>query len=210
MKNWTLLAATHLAAAGAGYWIAPREMLDSEVKRSGYFFSTVDTKRVLSATVESLRNENKLLVFSFKGSPVVHMERTRWWLIHGEQELIVPATVNYYLDLSKLTLDKVTYDDRAKLVRIELPPLVIGDVAFQPEQARTVNGGLLSWNEAEVEDFRKANYAQARTAVTKQAQGPALVQAAKAQAKSSIQNDFEIPLRIAGQPDVKVVASFAT
>ncbi len=46
--------------------------------------------------------------------------------------------------------------------------------------------------------------------MSKQAQGPGFVDAAKAQAKTAFQNDFEIPLRITGQPDVKVVATFDT
>lgn len=205
-KRWIVLTATHLAAAGAGYYLAPREMLDTEVKRSGFF--TSDTKRVLSAAVESLRAENKLLVFSYKGVATVSVERTKWFVFGGRQDLIIPAAVSYFVDLQQLTLDKVEFNETAKIVTVHLTPPVMGDVAFEPEGARTINGGLLTWNEAQVEQLRKLNYATARRAFTKQAQGPALVQAAKAQAKKNVESYFEIPLRIAGQPDVRVVATF--
>ncbi len=60
-----LLAGTHLATLGLGYGVAPRELLDTEVRQSGFF--KADTMEVLSATVGSLRSESKLLVYSYKG-----------------------------------------------------------------------------------------------------------------------------------------------
>lgn len=205
MRNaWILLAGTYLGAGAIGYQLAPREILDNEVKQAGFF--TVDTKRVLSSTVDSLRDENKLLVFAYKGSAFVSIERTSWWIFGGRQELLVPAAVNYYLDMSQLTLNEVTYDEHSRIVTVRLPPLIIGDIAFQPELARFANEGL--WSDKQIEELTRLNYAQARKAVIKQAQGPAFVQVAQAQATTSIQNDFEIPLRIAGRPDVKVVATF--
>jgi hypothetical protein len=41
-----------------------------------------------------------------------------------------------------------------------------------------------------------------------QAQQPGLLDAAKRQARTSVENYFAIPLRIAGLPDVKVAATF--
>ncbi len=60
MADVRLLLITHLLAAGAGFAIAPRELLESAVVHNGFF--ETDTKRVLAAAVESLRAENKLLV----------------------------------------------------------------------------------------------------------------------------------------------------
>ncbi len=193
-------------AFGAGYWVAPREILDSEVKHDGFF--RTDTVKVLSATVESLRLENKLLVFTYKGSARVQAERTLWWIFGGRQELMIPAVVPYYVDLSALSLANVDYDEQAKLVKVKLPPLVMGDIAFQPEKATTINGGILTFSEEQVEDLRKMNYANARKAMIKQAQGAGLFDLAKRQARENITSYFEIPLRIAGQPDVKVIATF--
>ena len=178
---------------GFGYWVAPRELLDNEVIHKGFF--RTDTRKVLSATVESLRLDNKLLVFSYKGAADVAVTRSRWIIFEGRQQLRVPAVVNYYIDM-------------AKLVTVKLPPLEMGDVAFQPENATTINGGLLTFSEDEVEELRKLNYQNARKAMIKQAQGKGLIDVAKNNARTNIQTYFEIPLRIAGQSDVKVVAVF--
>jgi hypothetical protein len=200
------LAATHVAALGIGYAVAPTEAIDEEVQQTG--FMKVETTKVLEATVESLRAENKLLVFSYKGSAKVRAERTYFKIFSGDQQLQIPAVVNYYLDLSELTLADVTHDERAKLVRVRLPKLKVGDIAFQPENAMTETGGILSWNDDQVEALRKLNYKTARKAMVAQAQQKGLVKAAERQAISNVQTYFEIPLRIAGLPDVKVVATF--
>lgn len=200
------LVALPIAAFGLGYWIAPKEQLDEQVEHTG--FLQVDTSKVLATTVESLRNENKMLVFAYKGTAKVKVRRTKWIVLGGSQELIVPAVVNYYVDLSKLSLADVTYDAKAKLVRVKVPPVVMGDIAFQPEQATTINGGVLTYSQAQVDELLKRNYASARRAVTAQAQGKAFVEAARSRAIDNVQTYFEIPLRIVGQPDVKVAATF--
>lgn len=201
-----LLAASHIAAFGVGYFAAPKEPVDSQAKHTGFF--TVDTTKVLATTVESLREENKLLVFSYKGTAKVQAGRTVLWLFGGEQELSVPAVVSYYLDLSNLSLADVRYNEKAKLVTVILPKVTLGDIAFQPENATTINGGVLTFSDEQVEALRKANYANARRAMVAQAQQPGLVNAAKRQAKANVESYFAIPLRIAGMPDVKVAATF--
>ncbi|WP_411341325.1 DUF4230 domain-containing protein [Sphingopyxis sp. J-6] len=201
-----LLAATHVAALGVGYMAAPKLPVDAEAKHTGLF--TLDTNKVLATTVESLREENRLLVFSYKGTAKVQAGRTVLWLFGGEQELIVPAVVTYHLDLSDLSLADVRYDEKAKLVTVKLPKVTLGDIAFQPENATTINGGVLTFSDDQVEALRKANYANARRAIIAQAQQPGLLNAAKRQARTNVENYFAIPLRIAGLPDVKVAATF--
>ena len=200
------LVASHLAVAGGVYALTDRRPVDIEVRHTGYF--TVETTKVLATTVESLRDENRLLVFSYKGDARVSAERTRFWLLSGTQELNVPAVVNYYLDLSDLTLADVSYNDAAKVVAVRLPAVTLGDIAFQPENASTVNGGVLTYGEGTVEALRKLNYKNARRAMVAQAQQPGLLNEARRRARENVQAYFEIPLRIAGRPDVKVVATF--
>ena len=202
----SLLMGSSLAAFGLGYIVAPTDQLDTEVTDSGILSTT--TTQVLSATVQSLRKENKLQVFTFKGAAKVSTGTDGLLFFDGAQELNVPAVVNYYLDLNQLTLADVTFNEKAKLVSVRLPKLQVGDIAFQPEKATTVNGGLLTFNDSQVEDFRKQNYASARRAMVAQAQGKDIVAEAKEQAVEAVTSYFEIPLRIAGQPDVKVVATF--
>jgi hypothetical protein len=200
------LAVSHIALFGIGYAVADKQPVDTEVKQTGYF--QTDTTKVLATTVESLREENRLLVYSYKGTAKVEAGRKWLWLFQGHQQLIVPAVVNYYLDLSDLTLADVSFNEKAQIVTVRLPRVTLGDIAFQPENATTINGGVLTYGEQTVEALRKLNYASARRAMVAQAQQPGLLNAARKQAVANVQSYFEIPLRIAGQPNVKVVATF--
>jgi hypothetical protein len=204
MTRPVLLIGLPIAAFGLGYWVAPRESLN-EVS-TGFF--QVDTTKVLSATVESLRAENTLVVWSYKGTATVKVTREKWWLLKGEQRLIVPYVIDYRLNLADLTLDNVEFDEKAKIVTVHLPKLRISDVAFQPEQATTINGGLLTFNDDTVQALNKLSYKAARKAAVKQSQQKTMLNLARKQAKENVQSYFEIPLRIAGQPDVRVVATF--
>jgi len=191
---------------GAGYWMAPREMLDEEVHYDGLF--RTDTSKVLSTTVESLRLENKLLVFTYKGGARVWAQRTRWVILHGRQELYVPAVVSYYVDLSNLSMEQVRQSADGKQVTVKLPLLEVGEIAFQPENATTLNGGILTFDQAEIDELNRLNYTTARKTMVKQAQQASLIEMAKRQARENVTAFFELPLRVAGQADVKVNVTF--
>ena len=162
-----------------GWWAAPREQLDEIVRQTG--FLQVDRRRVLSATVESLRAQNKLLAYSYKGTVHVRTERTKLFVLTGDQELIVPAVVTYLVDLSKLT-----HQFDGNVVTVSLPPLQLGDIAFQPERAVVLTGGVLTFSQHQVDALLRANYANARRAMTKQAQQEGFVTAARGQAEHNI------------------------
>jgi hypothetical protein len=86
------LAASHLAVFGFGWALSPDHPLDEEVQQTGLM--KVEATKVLEATVQSLRAENKLLVFSYKGSARVKAERTYYLIFSGNQQLQIPAVVN--------------------------------------------------------------------------------------------------------------------
>ena len=214
MTSRYALVAIPMAAFGLGYLVAPKEQLDSEVQYTGIM--TTETQKVLSATVESLRSENKMLVFAYKGSVTVE-SKTQYRIpgtdrylpgVEGVQTLVVPFVNNYYLDLSKLTLADISYNEQEGRVTVRLPAVEMGDVAFQPERAVIINNGLLTFSQATVDDLMRKSYGSARRAAIAQAQQPGMKQQAQKNAVANIQTYFEIPLRIVGQPDVKVVATF--
>ena len=86
--------------------------------------------------------------------------------------------------------------------------LVLGDISFEPEAARTINGGLLTFSQDEVDELSRLNYAAARRAFLKQAQGRTLVDAAKSRAVENVRGYLGLALRAAGRGEVRVVATF--
>jgi Protein of unknown function (DUF4230) len=191
---------------GAGYYLAPKEQLATEVEQDGFF--RIEEATVLSATVESLRAENSLVVWSYKGTATVTVSREDFYIFESTQRLIVPAKVDYRLPLNDLTLADVEFNETAKLVTVRLPRLKMGDVVFQPEAATTINGGLLTMDDDVVQALGRKAYRTARRAVVRQAQQTDMRELAQREASEAVERFFKIPLRIAGHPDIEVVATF--
>ena len=203
-------ALTLAAVAGVsfviGYQVAPREILDSTVEHVG--FLTVDTKKVLSATIESLKSESRLVSYSYVGTQNVSIDRDKWIIFNGNQQLIVPATVSYFIDLAQLTETSATFDESTNTVTVTLPKLML-TVEFDPRRATIINNGLLTLNDEVVQALTKINYDTARKSAIKQGQQAALVQAARDRTKENIERLFRVPLQAAGKAGVKVIVSFA-
>lgn len=207
-RIWLSLFGTHLLAGLAGYSMAG-ERLDVEVEHTGFF--TADTKRTLAAAVLSLQNEQRLLVQSYRGAASVLIERSELLgLLRGSQSLTLPARVSYLVDLTDFGPKDLEWDPAAGVLTVRLPPLVMGEVAFEPEAAVVENAGLLTYSDEQVQELARANYRTARTAFIAQAQQATLVEAARQRARAIVERHFEAPLRGTGRPDVKVVATFGT
>ena len=168
-----MLIITHLCAAGIGFAVVPRELLESEVKNEGFF--QAGTKRVLAAAVESLRTNRCLVIYAYRGFAAVSVEEDGFVVLDGRQDLLVPASVTYMIPLSEMSAEDFADDSQRKTLTIRLPALVMSDVAFEPEGARILSAGLITFSQKKVEEFTRQNYALARRAFIKQAQGATLV-----------------------------------
>ena len=203
-------ALTLAAVAGVsfvvGYQVAPREILDSTAEHVG--FLTVDTKKVLSATIESLKSESRLVSYSYVGTQNVSIGRDKWIVFNGNQQLIVPATVSYFIDLAQLTETSATFDESTNTVTVTLPKLML-TVEFDPRRATIINNGLLTLNDEVVQALTKINYDTARKSAIKQGQQAALVQSARDRTTENIERLFRVPLHAAGKAGVKVIVTFA-
>ena len=208
LRAWHLLAGTHLAAGLAGYSVAPRERLDSEVENTGLF--STDTRRTLAAAVLSLRREQKLLSYTWRGAVHVSAERSELLgLLTGTQDLTVPATVGYYVDLRRLQPEDVQFDGNTNRVNVHVPPLVLGEVAVQAERAVVRNGGSLTYSDRQVQELTRLNYGRVREAVIAAAQERTLVAIAQEAARANVRHQFEVALEAAGTPNVLIEVSFA-
>jgi hypothetical protein len=188
-----------------GYKVAPREILDSTVKHVGWL--TIDTERVLSATVESLKSESRLVSYSYIGTQRVSINRSSWYIFKGNQELIVPATVSYFVDLSKLNKSSAVFDEVTNTVRVKLPKLMLS-VDFDPRRATIINSGLITLNDSVVQELTKLNYDTARKSAIKQGQQAELFRLAKERTSQNIEQLFRVPLQATGKDAVKIVVSF--
>jgi hypothetical protein len=199
------LVAAALVVLASGYLLGRESGLRLPVPNEDTF--KVDAQKVLGQTITSLKAENKLVVYRYSADARVKTT-VSYGLLKGDQQLIVPASVVYFIDMAEFGPEDVRYDKASETVEIKLPPLKLGDISFQPEQAAQINGGLITVSNAVVADLARDNYAGARVAFTRLAQNPQIVEQAKAQAIKNVTSQFEVPLRAVGHADVKVRADF--
>ena len=199
------LLATALLGFASGYLVGrqlgPRYRLPNDDT------FRVDVQRVLGPAIISLKAENKLIVYRFSGDARVRTTIS-YGPIRGDQQLIVPGTVVYFVDMAEFGPKDVRYDKASETVEIKLPPLRLGDIAFQPEQATEINGGLITMNNSIVAELVRDNYAGARHQFLEIANSQQNIDAAKAQAIKDVTAQFEVPLRTVGHKDTKVSVHF--
>lgn len=194
-----------LLGYAVGYQAAPREILDASVEHVGML---TDTKKVLSATVESIKSESRMVSYSFVGNQNVSIDRSQWYIFNGYQQLSVPATVTYFIDFSKRNEINVTFDEVKNTVFVTVPRLMLS-VDFDPRKATIINSGMLTLKDSVVQAMMKLNYDTARESAIKQGQQAEFVRLAKDRTKENIKRLFRVPLNVAGMSDVKIEVSFA-
>jgi hypothetical protein len=205
--RWKVLAATHLLAAGAGFALAPRDILDQDVSYTGMF--SVQERRTIAAAVLSLQKQNKLLAYTYVGAAHVEVEQSELLgLLDSSVQVTVGASVSYFVDLSNLSAEDVSWDAAGKVLRISLPPLVLGEIALEPERASIRSSGLMTLSDRHVQRLTKAAYRRARVSLIAQAQQETIREAAEEQARVNIQSHLELPLRAVAGGDIRVLAAF--
>ena len=202
-----LVVAGLIAAFALGFWLAPREQLDTTVAHEGIF--TADTERILATAVESLKAESRLVVYTYTGLADVEVTRSEWaGLLQGSQRLSVPGRVTYHLNMAELGPNDVSFDPAARELQVRLPPLRLGEIAMEPERAKVRNVGFLTVSDDVVQSLARSNYRSARRAFIKQAQQPTIVQAAREQAVRAVTSQLALPLQSTGAGDIRVRVTF--
>jgi len=175
-------------------------------------FGGPNPKTIASASLESMRAQNRLVAFVARYVSVVTSEQNRFGgLINSERTLILPGDVRYELDLSKLQPRDVTWNASTKTLRVQLPEVEIAgpDVDLAAAQEYGESGVLSALTDAN-QQLDSANRAKAVSDLRKQAQGPVQMRLAHQAARAAIERSFAMPLVAAGIRDAKVVARFPT
>ena len=169
---------------------------------------TLDAQKVLSATIESIKSESRLTSYSYVGTQHVVIQQPLWIIFKGEQQLIVPTTVSYFIDLDKLTASSVVLDKATNTVRVTLPKLML-TVSIDPTRATFINSLPLVYTPSVRDAFAKLNYQNSIRSAIKQGQQPELVKQASERTKQNIERLFRVPLYAAGMNDLKINVVFS-
>ena len=173
-------------------------------------FGAPDPATIASASLQSMRAQNRLVAFVARYVSVTSSKTSRFGF-SSERTLILPGDVRYELDLSKLDQDDVTWDGSTHTLRIQLPEIEIAGPDVDLNAAREYGeGGVLSVLTNTDEQLDQSNRAAAVADLRKQAQAEVPMRLAHQAARAAIERSFGMPLLAAGFKDVKVIARFPT
>jgi hypothetical protein len=175
-------------------------------------FGGPNPKTIASASLESMRAQNRLIAFVARYVSVVTSGQERLGgLVSSERTLVLPGNVRYELDLSKLNPEDVRWDGSTNTLRVRLPEIEVAGPEVDLNAAREYGeGGVLSALTNADQQLDQANRAKAVSDLRKQASAEVPMRLARQAARQAVERSFAMPLLAAGFKDVKVVARFPT
>ena len=175
-------------------------------------FGGPNPQTIASASLESMRAQNRLIAFVARYVSVVSSSEQRLGgLVSSERTLILPGDVRYELDLSKLQPGDVAWDKSSHTLSVRLPEIEIAGPDVDINSVKEYgSGGVLSALTNANEQLDQANRARAVSDLRKQATAAVPMRLARQSARAAVERSFAMPLLAAGFKDVKVVARFPT
>ena len=187
-----------LAAGGGAVWY----LGDSIRSR----FMGPDPVTVATSSLQGLREQNRLTTLTGSYVAVVTSKQTQLGLT-AQKTMIMPGTVRYEIDLSKLSERDLRWDPATRKLTVILPDVeVVGPEVKIDSIQQYGNGGILmAFTNAE-ERLDAANRKAGQEELLRQARAPVQIKLARDSARRSVTNSFLMPLRAVGvQATVEVL-----
>ena len=172
-------------------------------------FGAPDPETIATSSLESMRAQNRLIVFAARYVSVTSSRQSRMGF-SAERTLILPGDVRYEVDLATLQPEDVRWDAGTSTLRVRIPDIEIAGPQVDLASAREYGDGkLLTTIFGGEEQLDRANRAAAVADLRQQAQAELPMRLARESARQAIERSFAMPLQAAGFADAKVVARFA-
>ncbi len=159
----------------------------------------------------AFEKQNSLTVFSSRFEVVAESEDRRGVmgvdLLKSRQAAIIPATVEYRLDLSSMDRDRFGWDEASDTLDVILPPLRISRPNLDEGAQKTFTEGTYVSRDASA-DLARNNSLQAERKAAEFAKNPAVLAMARQAAKEAVRQNLAIPLQAAGYGEVTVDVRF--
>ncbi|PZU09729.1 DUF4230 domain-containing protein [Sphingomonas sp.] len=166
-----------------------------------------DPSTVARASLQAVRQQNRLVPFAARFVAVVTAEESRFGF-SARKTLIMPGLVRYSLDLGKLRDRDLKWDAAARTLTVTLPPIELEGPEVDLTAVREYGeGGVLMMLTDAEKELDAANRKAGQAELVAQAHDALPMRLATDAARSAIERSFAMPLRAAGI-DATVVARF--
>ena len=175
-------------------------------------FGGPNPETIATASLQSMRAENRLTVFAARYVSVVTSQVEKLGgLVSAQRTLILPGDVRYELDMSALQAKDVSWDKSSRTLTVRLPEVQVAGPDIDINAVKEYGGGgVLSALTDTNQQLDQNNRARAVADLRKQATAAVPMQLARQSARAAVERSFAMPLLAAGFKDVKVVARFPT
>ena len=169
---------------------------------------TPDPTTIASASLEGLREQNRLSAFAARYVAVVTSKQSQLGFT-TEKTLIMPGMVRYEVDMGKLTQADVAWDGNTKTLAVRLPAVEADGPQVDLNAVREYGSGgvLTTFTDAE-KNLDAANRRAGQIELIRQAREPAMIKLARDATRRAVERSFAMPLRAAGI-DATVAVRFA-
>jgi Protein of unknown function (DUF4230) len=159
-----------------------------------------DVTAIASGALQSLRAENKLIVFSASLTVMATGKTKPDALLQQKVVLVQPVLVHYGVDLSKVQPQQIRYDATTKRLFLSLPDVTIVARDIDPVTKEEVsNSGMIGKLSGTEAALRKAAEAKISPEIMKQAHNETILNLARESAKRQLRSLIGGALTATGQ-----------
>ena len=161
----------------------------------------------MATSLVAFDKQDRLTVFSAELAPVVSSDDSRLFgLVTSKQVAVIPARVDYAIDLGKVGRERMRWDAANKTLTVRLPALEVTRPNLDEARAQYLREGV--WITRAAQDkLTRDNTKLAERMAVEQAANPVLMGLARGAAKDAVRQNLAIPLQVAGFGDVKMAVT---
>ena len=158
----------------------------------------------------AFEKQNSLTVFASRFEVVAESVDNRgpFGQLESRQAVIVPASVEYRLDLGEMDRDDFSWNAETSRLTVTLPQLQTTRPNLDEARARVFTEGLYVSRDASA-DLARNNSQQAERKASAFAKNPEILSLARNAAKQAVRQNLAIPLQVAGYDEITVDVRFA-
>lgn len=202
---------TPLARIQAAPWLLVIALLAATAWLTwrAYFYNP--TADPVGSAMLAFQKQNTLTVFSSRFEVVAESTNAQGVLgidlLKSRQAAIIPAMVEYRLDLARMDRDRFQWNADDQTLTVTVPALRISRPNLDEAQARTfTEGNFVTGGAAQA--LARNNSLQAERKASDFARNPEILGLARQAAKDAVRQNLAIPLQIAGFEKATVAVRF--
>ena len=166
----------------------------------------------VASAMLAFEKQNSLVVFASRFEVVAESEYEQTvgpiTVRRVRQAAIIPASIDYRLDLSGMEPENFVWDEEAQLLTVTLPQLQTSQPNLDEASARIFTDGLFNTGGSQ-QLLSESNSREAAEQAQAFAKNPEILNLARTAAREAVRQNLAVPLQVAGYEKARVEVRFA-